>query len=88
VARPDLGNTRTTLFCGGGAPIGLIRDGKVVAGDRMGSQDSYLFAIISNKVVDAFKEYWSKYGIPNFTDKGLVTPTLHFADVGAPQFDK
>ena len=87
VARPDLGNTRTNLFLGGG-PIGLISNGKVIAGPSMPSQDSYLFAIISNKVVEPFKNYWLQYGIPNFPDKGMVAPTIHFADLGVPQFDE
>jgi branched-chain amino acid transport system substrate-binding protein len=81
VARPDIGNYRTNVTSGSG-PIGLISNGKVIAGPISACKDNYLATIMSMKLGDVYKAYWLKYGYPTWpaSEKGMEV--FHYTDLG------
>ena len=81
VARADIGNYRTNVFVPSN-PVGLIRDGKLIAGPRVTCKDQYLFPIITRNLGDAYKAYWNQYGYPVFPPSDKPYETLTYAQLG------
>jgi hypothetical protein len=81
VARPDIGNYLTNV-CVGSGPIGLISDGKVIAGPLSTCKDNYLATIESMKLGDVYKAYWLKYGYPTWPASEKGKESFHYTDLG------
>jgi branched-chain amino acid transport system substrate-binding protein len=81
IARPDVNNYRTTSGLASGR-IGVVHDGKLVAGPWATAKDAYLLTIKNNNWIDIYKEYWLKYGYPKFSDYDVANSTLHYSDLG------
>jgi branched-chain amino acid transport system substrate-binding protein len=81
-ARPELGNNRTISGCLS-QHVGIIHDGKLVdSGTIVTLKDQYLFTIMTQNMVDAYKAYWAEYGYPKFPDEEKGKETFHYSDFG------
>jgi hypothetical protein len=64
-ARPDLKQYRT-VDAAPGSGRGVIKNGKLVYLDQLTVKDEYLVTIKLHNLVDAYQQYWDKYGKPTF----------------------
>jgi ABC-type branched-subunit amino acid transport system substrate-binding protein len=81
-ARPELGNNRTISGCLS-QHVGIIHDGKLVdSGTIVTLKDQYLFTIMTQNMVDAYKAYWAEYGYPKFPAEEKGKETFHYSDFG------